>query len=72
MRTTEEAAEHPHLAARGTYLSESPLQAAPAPRFSRTPGRAIPRRDKVHGAAALTGWGIDEELAQKVVGDGDD
>ena len=72
VRTCEEAAEHPHLAARGTYLSESPLQAAPAPRFSRTPGRAIPRRDKVHGAAALTGWGIDEELAQKVVGDGDD
>jgi alpha-methylacyl-CoA racemase len=36
--TYEEAAAHPHLAARGTYVREGDvLQAAPAPRFSRTP-----------------------------------
>jgi alpha-methylacyl-CoA racemase len=33
-----EAASHPHLAARGTFLHEhGALQPAPAPRFSRTP-----------------------------------
>lgn len=69
VRTMTEAAVHPHLAARGTYLSEPPLQAAPAPRFSRTPGRAVPRRDKIHGAEALTEWGIEAELAETVVGE---
>jgi alpha-methylacyl-CoA racemase len=35
----EEAMEHPHLMARGTYVEHAGLrQAAPAPRFSRTPG----------------------------------
>lgn len=72
VRTMTEAAAHPHLAARGTYLSEPPLQAAPAPRFSRTPGRAVPRRDKIHGADALTEWGIEAELAETVVGEVDD
>jgi alpha-methylacyl-CoA racemase len=34
----DEAAAHPHLAARGTYRSvDGALQAAPAPRFDRTP-----------------------------------
>jgi alpha-methylacyl-CoA racemase len=34
-----EAAEHPHLAARGTYVEVGGvLQPAPAPRFDRTPG----------------------------------
>jgi alpha-methylacyl-CoA racemase len=37
--TFEEAAVHPHLAARETYVRrDGVLQAAPAPRFSRTPG----------------------------------
>jgi alpha-methylacyl-CoA racemase len=36
----EEAARHPHLAERGTYVTpDGVLQAAPAPRFSRSPGR---------------------------------
>ena len=35
----DEAAAHPHLAARGTYTRvDGVLQAAPAPRFDRTPG----------------------------------
>jgi crotonobetainyl-CoA:carnitine CoA-transferase CaiB-like acyl-CoA transferase len=38
----DEAAAHPHLAARGTYLRvDGVLQAAPAPRFSATP-TAVP------------------------------
>ncbi|WP_278361751.1 CaiB/BaiF CoA transferase family protein [Stutzerimonas kunmingensis] len=37
----EEAAQHPHLRQRGVYQEvEGVLQAAPAPRFSRTPGKA--------------------------------
>ncbi|MGP2440775.1 CaiB/BaiF CoA transferase family protein [Streptomyces sp. JW3] len=41
----EEAAVHPHLAARGTYLRrDGVLQAAPAPRFTRGPdGRVEPQ-----------------------------
>ena len=36
----DEAARHPHLASRGTYVNvEGRTQAAPAPRLSRTPGR---------------------------------
>ncbi|MGH3716513.1 MAG: CaiB/BaiF CoA transferase family protein [Micromonosporaceae bacterium] len=36
-----EAAAHPHLVARGTYLGEGDdLAPAPVPRFSRTPGKA--------------------------------
>jgi alpha-methylacyl-CoA racemase len=36
--TFAEAAEHPHLVARGTFAhGEGGLQSAPAPRFSRTP-----------------------------------
>ena len=36
--TAEEAPSHPHHQARGTYISvDGDMQAAPAPRFSRTP-----------------------------------
>ena len=39
--TFAEAARHPHLAARGTYVEvDGVQQAAPAPRFSRTPAGA--------------------------------
>ncbi|MCQ4295148.1 CoA transferase [Pseudomonas stutzeri] len=38
-----EAAQHPHLRQRGVYQElEGLVQAAPAPRFSRTPGKARP------------------------------
>ncbi|GAB6387757.1 CaiB/BaiF CoA transferase family protein [Stutzerimonas marianensis] len=49
--TLEEAAQHPHMQARGVYRDiNGALHAAPAPRFSRTPG-AI--RDSVE---ASEGW----------------
>jgi alpha-methylacyl-CoA racemase len=49
----EEAAQHPHLRQRGVYQEiEGVVQAAPAPRFSRTPGKA--RRTLRCGAEA--GW----------------
>jgi alpha-methylacyl-CoA racemase len=62
-----EAAKHPHNQARGTFVTrDGALQAAPAPRFSRTPG-AIQRPPAVPGAhtdEALRSWGFDEaELA---------
>jgi alpha-methylacyl-CoA racemase len=48
--TPEEAARHPHIAARATLVEiDGVVQAAPAPRFSRTPG----------GTAGLTTRGCD-------------
>ncbi len=64
-----EAPDHPHLRARGTFLPGEPLQPAPAPRFSRTPGTAIPRREFPLGAAALMQWGIAADVAGRVAGD---
>ncbi|MDH2412699.1 CaiB/BaiF CoA-transferase family protein [Nocardioides sp. CER19] len=62
--TLTEAAEHPHLSARGTLVEhEGVLQPAPAPRFSRTaptlgaPPAAVPG---AHTRAALAAWGIDD------------
>lgn len=50
-----EAAEHPHLAARQTYVRpDGRLQPAPAPRFSRTPGAIQGSNpDKVSDAEAI-------------------
>ena len=62
-----EAAQHPHLAARGTFLDTEPLQPAPAPRFSRTPGEAVPRAQFPHGAEALQAWGVSVEVAERTV-----
>ena len=63
-----EAAEHPHNAARGTFFrQDGVLQAAPAPRFDRTPA-ARPRPPGAPGAdthAVLKESGAtDEELRQ--------
>ena len=56
--TMEEAAEHPQLAARATIIGvpghDGDLQAAPAPRFSRTPGRL---RSEGDVAMMLRDWG---------------
>jgi alpha-methylacyl-CoA racemase len=50
-----EAAEHPHMKARGVFVSHNnTVQAGPAPRLSRTPG-AIQDNDD-HGAAVLARW----------------
>jgi alpha-methylacyl-CoA racemase len=51
-----ESAEHPHMAARGTFTEvEGVRQPAPAPRFSRTPGviRAAPPRAGQHTSEVL-------------------
>ncbi len=57
-----EAPEHPHLAARGTYVAHHGIvQPAPAPRFSRTPAHLSTPPPLVSGAdtrAALEAWGI--------------
>ncbi len=66
VRSMTEAAEHPHLKARGTFLPEEPLQPGPAPRFSRTPGEAVPRSQMPHGAQALAAWGIEPEPAERI------
>ena len=56
-----EAARHPHLAARGTYV-ERPggLQPAPAPRFSRTEATLTtgPTAPGGQTREALTAWGV--------------
>ncbi|MCH9816351.1 MAG: CoA transferase [Actinomycetia bacterium] len=66
IRDLVEAATSEHLAQRETFLGSDsaqtddiPLQPAPAPRFSRTPGQARPRRDFRQGEHALQAWGID-------------
>lgn len=58
-----EAAEHPHLKARGTYVDHAGvLQPAPAPRFSRTEA-TLSTGPSVPGGQtreALSAWGIDD------------
>jgi alpha-methylacyl-CoA racemase len=59
----EEAFEHPHLKARGTYVEEFGMrQPAPAPRFERTPGaiQSPPCSPGEHTSAALGDWGFDD------------
>ncbi|WP_322033904.1 CaiB/BaiF CoA-transferase family protein [Paraburkholderia sp. J76] len=55
----EEAADHPHMRARGIYTNESGvLEASPAPRFSATPAArpgAIPRRGE-HNDSVMHDW----------------
>jgi acetyl-CoA hydrolase len=55
----DEAAAHPHLAARGVYTRiDGVLQASPAPRFSRTPAGPpgpVPARGQDTGGV-LEGW----------------
>jgi len=58
---TAEIRDDPHLAARGTYVSPGgTLQAAPGPRFSRTPGGIAnpPREPGADTQAVFEDWGI--------------
>ncbi len=60
---TSEAVDHPHLAARGTYLEiDGITQPAPAPRFSRTPGTVAmpPGGPGAQTREALAAWGIED------------
>ena len=61
--TMAEAPQHPHNVHRGTFTEVSGVsQAAPAPRFSRTPGaiRRPPPHAGQHTDEALAEWGFDE------------
>ncbi|GAA0971487.1 Acetyl-CoA:oxalate CoA-transferase [Nocardioides aquaticus] len=57
-----EARQHPHLAARGTYVEHhGRVQPAPAPRFSRTAASLStppPARPGQQTRAALAAWGV--------------
>jgi alpha-methylacyl-CoA racemase len=63
----EEAPNHPHNLARGTFVEiDGIVQPAPAPRFSRTPaGRPTPPEEPgERGNASLTQWGLStDEIA---------
>ena len=62
--TMDEAAEHPHLQARGTFVRvDGVTQPAPAPRFSRTQGeiQSPPPWPGQHTAEALRAWGVPPE-----------
>ncbi|GGD09393.1 CaiB/BaiF CoA transferase family protein [Nocardioides daphniae] len=61
--TVAEAAAHPHVAARGTYVEHGGvLQPAPAPRFSRTEPSltSTPAELGADTRGALAAWGIDD------------
>src|SRR5579872_4107867 len=63
--TLAEAARHPHLEARETFIAvDGVTQPAPAPRFSRTPAaiRAIEERPRTLAEAAAA-WGGDGKAA---------
>jgi alpha-methylacyl-CoA racemase len=68
-----EAAEHPHNVARRNFVEVAGIrQPAPAPHFSRTPGKvsAPPVTPGAHTETALADWGIpaDEIAALKAAG----
>jgi alpha-methylacyl-CoA racemase len=55
--SVDEAPDHPQMQARETFVVRDNLaQAAPAPRFSRTPGRIS---DSADGLVRLREWGVD-------------
>src|SRR4051812_30579066 len=59
--TMDEAAQHPHVQARGTIVErDGLLQPAPAPRFSRTPGeiQRPPAWPGQHTDEVLDDWGF--------------
>ena len=64
----DEAPEHPHLKERGTFMEIADIiQAAPAPRFSRTPPQVSgpPPFPGQHTDEALGEWGFtDEEIVE--------
>ena len=54
MLSLREAAQHPHLVARGVFAALDGVPCpAPAPRFSRTPSALRPVQGAVHDAAAI-------------------
>jgi alpha-methylacyl-CoA racemase len=65
----DDAFDHPHNVARELFSEHDGIrQPAPAPRFSRTPGRIqgpAPRAGE-HGAAALADWGVDPDAVARL------
>jgi alpha-methylacyl-CoA racemase len=60
--TLAEAPSHPHMAARGVYVTiDGLVQPGPAPRFSRTPGQVQGAAPAVGagGAERLRAWGVE-------------
>jgi alpha-methylacyl-CoA racemase len=58
----QEAPEHPHLLARGTFVEhDGVVQPAPAPRFSATPAklRSAPALPGAHSREVLIDWGLE-------------
>jgi alpha-methylacyl-CoA racemase len=67
--TMTEAADHPHIKARGTVVDDyGLLQPAPAPRFSRTPGaiQSPPAWPGEHTDQVLGDWGFSSEDVAKL------
>jgi acetyl-CoA hydrolase len=66
----DEAAVHPHMAARGTYVCvDGALQAAPAPRFSATPSPQpgpVPAPGS-HSRSVLQGLGFSDTELDRLV-----
>ena len=65
----DEAPSHPHIAARRTFVEHAGvMQAAPAPRFSRTPGAiaGVPPHPGQHTEPALCDWGFSAEEIRKL------
>jgi alpha-methylacyl-CoA racemase len=61
-----DAHEHPHMAARGTFVELGGVrQPGAAPRFSRTAAEAREAQDDP--GAALARWGISPELAERLL-----
>jgi alpha-methylacyl-CoA racemase len=71
--TTWEAPTHPYLVERGVFVEpEGVVQAAPVPRFSRTPAEissppSVPGADTVE---ALEAWGVERSRIDALLGDG--
>lgn len=66
-----EAHEHPHNAARESFVEvDSLVQPAPAPRFSRSAASTPVPESTSTGAirALLAGWGVDDEHVELVLG----
>jgi alpha-methylacyl-CoA racemase len=69
----DEAARHPHLVARGTFIEHGGItQPAPAPRFSRTVPvvERPPAHDGQHTVAVLTDWGIAPDRIEMLLASG--
>jgi alpha-methylacyl-CoA racemase len=65
VRGVWDAPEHPHLAARGTFVDVGGArQPGPAPRFSRTPAAARPAHEDPE--SALERWGLDRPARERL------